>query len=52
MNAKERYALWMNSPDVDEQTKAELRAIANDPNEIEEVLGVVRQYTGEEEKEK
>ncbi|MBQ6234658.1 MAG: phospho-sugar mutase [Clostridia bacterium] len=36
MNAKERYALWMNSPDVDEQTKAELRAIANDPNEIEE----------------
>ncbi len=36
MNAKERYALWMNSPDVDEQTKAELKAIANDPNEIEE----------------
>ena len=36
MNAKERYALWMNSPDVDEQTKAELRAIKDDPNEIEE----------------
>ena len=36
MNAKERYALWMNSPDVDEQTKAELAAIKDDPNEIEE----------------
>jgi phosphoglucomutase len=36
MNATERYAFWMNSPDVDEQTKAELRAIANDPKEIEE----------------
>ncbi|MBR4906001.1 MAG: phospho-sugar mutase [Clostridia bacterium] len=36
MNAKERYALWMNSPDIDEQTKAELASIANDPNEIEE----------------
>ena len=36
MNAAERYALWMNSPDVDEQTKAELRSIANDPQEIEE----------------
>ena len=36
MNAIERYALWMNSPEIDEQTKAELRAIENDPNEIEE----------------
>ena len=36
MNAKERYALWMNSPEIDEQTKAELKAIADDPNEIEE----------------
>ena len=36
MNATERYARWMNSPDVDEQTKAELKAIANDPKEIEE----------------
>ncbi len=36
MNAKERYAIWMSSPEIDEQTKAELRAIANDPNEIEE----------------
>ena len=36
MNATERYAFWMNSPDVDEQTKAELRSIANDPKEIEE----------------
>ena len=36
MNAMERYALWLNSPDIDEQTKAELRAIENDPAEIEE----------------
>ncbi len=36
MNATERYALWMNSPDIDEQTKAELRAIEHDPQEIEE----------------
>ncbi len=36
MNAKERYALWMNSPDIDEQTKAELASIKDDPNEIEE----------------
>ena len=36
MNAKERYELWLNSPDIDEQTKAELKAIENDPHEIEE----------------
>ena len=36
MNAFERYALWMNSPDIDEQTKAELKTIENDPKEIEE----------------
>ncbi len=36
MNAKERYELWLNSPDIDEQTKTELRAIENDPHEIEE----------------
>ena len=36
MNAQERYALWMNSPDIDEQTKAELFAIKDDPQEIEE----------------
>ncbi len=36
MNAKERYQLWMNSPDIDEQTKTELKAIENDPHEIEE----------------
>lgn len=36
MNAFERYTIWMNSPDIDEQTKAELNAIANDPQEIEE----------------
>ncbi|MDO4853267.1 MAG: phospho-sugar mutase [Clostridia bacterium] len=36
MNAQERYQLWLNSPDIDETTKEELRAIANDPQEIEE----------------
>ncbi len=36
MNATERYTLWLNSPEIDEQTKAELRSIANDPHEIEE----------------
>ena len=36
MNAKERYQLWLESPDIDEATKKELRAIANDPQEIEE----------------
>ena len=36
MNAQERYQLWLNSPDIDEKTKEELRAIANDPQEIEE----------------
>ena len=36
MNAKERYELWLRSPDIDEQTKTELRAIANDAHEIEE----------------
>lgn len=36
MNATERYELWLNSPDIDEDTKEELRAIADDPNEIEE----------------
>ena len=36
MNAQERYEYWLNSPDVDEGTKAELRAIANDPVEIED----------------
>lgn len=36
MNAAERYEHWLSSPDIDEQTKAELRAIANDPQEIEE----------------
>ena len=36
MNAKERYEHWLSSPDIDERTKAELRAIADDPQEIEE----------------
>jgi phosphoglucomutase len=36
MNAKERYELWLRSPDIDERTKAELRGIADDPHEIEE----------------
>ena len=36
MNANERYELWLNSPDIDEQTKAELRSIRDDAHEIEE----------------
>ena len=36
MNAQERYQLWLNSPDIDEATKEELRGIASDPQEIEE----------------
>ena len=36
MNAQERYEYWLTSPDVDEGTKAELRAIAGDPVEIED----------------
>ena len=36
MNAKERYELWLRSPEIDERTKAELRGIADDPHEIEE----------------
>ena len=36
MNARQRYDFWLNSPDIDEATKEELRAIASDPNEIEE----------------
>ena len=50
MNAQERYESWLNSPDVDEGTKAELRAIAGDPVEIEdrfyqeEVLEIVREF--------
>lgn len=36
MDAKKRYELWLNSPEIDETTKAELRAIASDPDEIEE----------------
>jgi len=36
MNAQERYQLWLNSPDIDEATKEELRGIVNDPQEIEE----------------
>ena len=36
MNAKERYQLWLDSPDIDEATKTELRSIADDPQEIEE----------------
>ena len=36
MKAQERYEYWLNSPDIDEKTKEELRSIANDPQEIEE----------------
>ncbi|UUZ82608.1 hypothetical protein LJK88_00480 [Paenibacillus sp. P26] len=33
---QEQYELWLNDPAVDEATKAELRAIAGDPKEIED----------------
>ncbi len=36
MGYKETYTRWLNSPAVDEQTKAELKAISNDEKEIEE----------------
>ena len=36
MNAKERYALWLNSPAIDEASKEELRSIEKDPVEIED----------------
>ncbi|MDO5409611.1 MAG: phospho-sugar mutase [Lachnospiraceae bacterium] len=36
MNAKETYEFWLNDPYFDEETKTELRAIADDAQEIEE----------------
>lgn len=36
MTAKETYNFWLESPYFDEDTKKELRAIAEDENEIEE----------------
>lgn len=36
MGYKENYERWLNSPVVDEDTKAELRAIADNEKEIEE----------------
>lgn len=36
MTAKETYNFWLESPYFDENTKKELRAIAEDENEIEE----------------
>lgn len=36
MGYKETYTRWLNSPAVDKQTKAELKAISNDEKEIEE----------------
>ena len=36
MDAKKIYEFWLNDPYFDEKTKEELRAIADDPNEIEE----------------
>ncbi len=31
-----RYEQWLNDPMIDEDTKAELRSIADDPKEIED----------------
>lgn len=36
MDYKEIYESWLNNPYFDEDTKAELRAIADDENEIKE----------------
>lgn len=36
MNAKERYALWLNNVNADDELYNELLAIKNDSNEIEE----------------
>lgn len=36
MNASERYALWCESPLVDEKTKQELKEISSSPAEIED----------------
>ncbi len=36
MNANERYQLWLDSSVIDEQTKAELRALSGDEKEIKE----------------
>ena len=36
MDAKEKYCSWLSDPAFDEATKEELRAIENDPKEIEE----------------
>ena len=36
MNYKEQYQEWLSNPYFDEKTKAELRNIADDENEIKE----------------
>lgn len=36
MNVQQRYTLWCTSPLVDEESKAELLALQNDPGEIED----------------
>ena len=36
MNYKEQYQEWLSSPYFDEKTKAELKGISNDENEIQE----------------
>ena len=34
MNYKEKYLYWLNSPNVDDETKSELAAIADNDVEI------------------
>lgn len=36
MNYKDKYQMWLSSPMIDEETKAELRSIANNESEIED----------------
>ena len=38
MDYKEIYESWLSNPYFDEETKAELKAIADDDNEIKNVL--------------
>lgn len=36
MDARARYNAWLCNPLIDDQTKAELRALKDDPGEIED----------------
>ncbi len=42
MDYRQEYEKWCNDPYFDEQTKAELKAIAGDDKEIEDRFFIVR----------